>query len=1002
MPQVIVPVLAYAAGAVSASTLIVALSVSAASGLYAKHQKRKAEQAARNAYNASLKDRHVMLRGAIEGRDLVLGRVRKSGPLVFFGSTGEHKERFVAIIALAGHEIDGVEQVYFNDEPVVVDGDGWVRTVPYVRSQKRTGSASMFISNGFGSVTLPHTPIAGTAFGIGDLGSDNGSQRFPLTVEGNTVSMSYGNVNSAVHVVYQYNDEQSKARVWWMLGTADQPAHWRVKELFPAEWTDAHRLSGIAYLVVELLYDQDAFPNSIPNISAAIRGAKVHDPRNGTTVWSENPALLARHYAYHPLGANLPAGSVSEVHVIAAANVCDQAVTYSVGGSLQTRSLYTAGTAGKSGTRPLDVLGELAEAMAGKIGFAGNRVLLRAGAYVAPALALDDNDFGDASEVRIQPRRPREQLINTVTGVFSDQANGYQVVDFPRVAFGSYLAEDGRELPTEIELGAITHVGQAQHVCRVLLRDARQALTVTASFKLRAYPVELFDVITLTNRRYGWDAKPFEVISRRWTLEGLIELTLKETDPAIYAFDPNVDALHAAPNTTLPRPWDVPTLGPLRAESGTEWLVRQPDGRFVTRMRVSWPTLTDAAVRNGGRIEVAYIRADQPMSDGQWQVLTVPGDATEVFVTGIDDRLVYVIRARAHNALATGDWSTQVVHRVVGKTAPPSDVPWALVAGNRLTWGPVADLDLAGYRWRYVSGASVNWAAGQPMHEGLLTEASWVMSTRPLGMSTLMVKAVDTSGNESESPAYVITDLGDPVTLNVLESWPQAPTFAGSILGGAVTGGVLEADETSVYWQQGSALHWGSANAAYWSTQSYAALSYECTFTTTAEGTVTLDSEIEGEDVRVQYLREAQTAFWADEGQDFWQADTRRFWPPSPGWLPWPGNVVVQGGEPIGLRVMAAAGLVRGRIVELTPHLDVPDLNERLDDVSIAAGGTRLPIRKAYRVIKNVQLTVQSDGGAGVGARIVDKRVTPGPLIQVLDITNASVPGVVDAFIQGY
>ncbi|AKJ28848.1 phage tail protein [Caldimonas brevitalea] len=1001
MPQAIAAVLV-AAGVSTTVAIVVGYVVTiAAVGLYARHQKRKAERAARDAHNASLRDRHLMVRAATEGRDLVLGRVRKSGPLIFFATTGPDKERFVAVIALASHEIDAVEQIYFNDEPVELDPDGWVRSEPYVKWRKVAGSAVGSMVNNVGSISLPHNPIPGSINAW--WGSDENSAVIPTSVSGNIITFTrneYPPLTGPVYVNYQYWYGESKARVRSNLGY-----HWnvtdpRLQDLFPGQWTDAHRLRGIAHLIVELIYDTDAFPTSLPNISATVRGAKVSDPRNGNFAWSDNPALLMRHYAYDELGANLAPGTVSDAHVIAAANVCDQVVTYNVGGNLSSRKVYTAGTVARSGTRPIDVLGELAEAMAGKVAFVGNSLIMRAGAYTAPALSLTDNDFSDASEVRIQPRRPRDQLVNAVTGVFADEGNKFSVVDFPRVSFASYAQEDGRVLPVEVEFGAITFVGQAQHVARVMLRDARQALTITASFKLRAYPAQLFDVVSITNARYGWNAKPFEVLGRRWTLDGLIELTLKETDAAVYAFDPNVDAINAAPNTNLPKPWVVADVGPISVQSGTDQLVRQSDGTVLTRVRVSWPALTDQAVLTSGQIEVQYQKAGPVLT--AWTTATVPGDSTEAMLGGLDDGVLYLFRARARNNLASGDWSLQVMHRVVGKTAPPSDVPWALIAGNRLTWGPIDDIDLAGYRWRYVSGASKNWAAGQPMHQGLLTETSWLMSTRPVGQNTLMVKAVDTTGNESENPAYVITDLGDPATLNVLISWPQAPSFSGTKLGGTVTGGVFEADSTTLFWEGDSGLHWGVNAANYWSVTSYASLSYECYFTTPAEGTLLVEHEIEGTDVRMEYLRQSQTAFWEGSDETFWSLNADAFWPSGPGWQPWPGNLVLLGSEPIGIRVTTAASTTRGRIVTLTPHLDVPDIAERLDDISISAAGTRLPVTKAYRVIKNIQLTIQSDGGNGVGVRIVDKQVSPGPLVQVLDSSNTPVSGVLDAYIQGY
>ena len=736
--------------------------------LYSNYQRRKAESRARSAYNASLKDRTLMVRSTTEPRDLVLGRVRKSGPLVFVGTTGQHKEKLVMVIALAAHRCSAIEQVYFNDQPVTLDANGYVQSAPYVRNRRVSASVRQLRldANGTGVFNAPGPVIWAYTGGVNDT--------FNLSWAGNVITVTNGQPFGVIGLSYQYEAYESKARVWWYLGDENQAADARLKQLFPDKWTDAHRLRGITYLVAELDYNEDAFPSSIPNISAVVRGALVYDPRDGQTKWSQNPALLARHYAYHPLGAGLPAGSVSDSHVIAAANACDvsQSVTVSLpsgGSQTVTLPLYQANTVAKSGSKPSDVLQELAEAMAGKVGYQGNQLVMRAGAYTAPVMALDDNDFSDASAIEIAPHRPRDQVINRVTGTFADQDNNWQVVDFPAVQFPDYIAQDGRELPIEVELGAVTHVAQAQHVCRVMLRDARQSLIVKASFKLKAYPLQLFDVVTITCARYGWVAKPFEVLGRRWAL-GSIELTLKETDPSIYSVDPNFSGINAAPNTSLPKPWEVADVGPLVVESGTSWLVRQSDGTVLTRVRVTWPAIQDAPVQNGGVIEVAYTPADDPAADGKWPFVQVPGDSTEAFITGLEDGRVYLIKARARSSIAAGQWSVQVSHRVVGKLAPPSNVTSIEYAfeefGVRLSWPAVPDADVQEYELRQGSGT---WERAQPLtgQRTVVRATSFLWRVLLSGTTTVQIKAIDTSGNYSQAAATVAVSVPVPAQVSL-------------------------------------------------------------------------------------------------------------------------------------------------------------------------------------------------------------------------------------------
>ena len=121
----------------SAGTALVAAAFVANYGLLigglalSAAQSRKAKRQARDAYNASQVDRLANVVGTIAPRELVLGRVRKGGSVFFKASTGSNKTTFVMLVALAGHEIDAVETVYFNDLPVTLDGSGNVTNAPY-------------------------------------------------------------------------------------------------------------------------------------------------------------------------------------------------------------------------------------------------------------------------------------------------------------------------------------------------------------------------------------------------------------------------------------------------------------------------------------------------------------------------------------------------------------------------------------------------------------------------------------------------------------------------------------------------------------------------------------------------------------------------------------------------------------------------------------------------------------------------------------------------------
>ena len=92
---------------------------------------------------------------------------------------------------------------------------------------------------------------------------------------------------------------------------------------------------------------------------------------------------------------------------------------------------------------------------------------------------------------------------------------------------------------------------------------------------------------------------------------------------------------------------------------------------------------------------------------------------------------------------------------------------------------------------------------------------------------------------------------------------------------------------------------------------------------------------------------------------------------------------------------------LQGVIGSVVAQIDVPDKTIRLPDVAIAAGGTRLSIGSGWKSVVIVSLTLHSDGGSAITARVVDKS-TSGPLIQCFNASGTATTGIVDAYVQGY
>jgi hypothetical protein len=983
-------------------------------------QARQAKKKAREAYNAGQVDRLANVVTSIAPRELVLGRVRKGGPIAFRGSAGEFKQRFLFHIVLAAHEIDGVEQVWFNDQPITIDpGNGQVQTAPYQRIKKQTiignlllpGSA--IITAGNTSVSIPNAD-PGSVHGL--MTSPTGVQTsIPVTLLSGTAYISPQPYD--VVLAYQVAEVTPLAWVWWDLGAPGSSVDGGTKLQFPDLWTDAHRGEGIAKLFVMFDYDDTAFPNGMPTVTALIRGAKVYDPRSTNTVWTENPALLARHVYQHQHFGKATISAAEDARFIAAANACDTSQDWVVNGATQTSALYRAGLVVPYGAAAAPVLDDLTQAMAGMWAFAGGELYLRAGVYTAPVMTFTDADVasvqrsGDSEaqdQVSISVHRERAEKFNVVNVRIWDSERDYKQVALSPLKSTALITRDGEELAQEVSIPAVYFSPLALHIAGVMMRDARDPLTVEVPLKMRAYPVELFDTVELAFTRYGWDAspKPFLVLGRIWDHEkGVIRLTLKETAATIFTPDASFESRGYAENTAYETPWDIDSPGTLTLSSGTDELLIGGDGTIMTRVRVSWTAIEDQRITLGGTVEVQWCTIDNQ----EWKSIVVDGTVSETFIVGVSDGTAILVRARTSNSLATSDWSLQLLHLVTGKTAAPEDVSsFSVNLDGVASWVHVADADVragGGYAVRWQPGNNRSWGDATALHEGVLTESPYQIMIRPVGTATFLVKAIDSSGNESVNAAASVVNLGDPLVQNVVTiSDYKADGFPGAITNGSVSGGnlVADADASPLAWDSNpDTAGWTLDTDAGWTVITYQPLTYvPAAFIVVAAddgAQLTLPNSIAATAFLISYRRDGDALGWTSDAEPGWTSDAALAWEVEE-FRPWPGTLTAREGR-YEFQITTQSRDEQSVISELAAQLDVPDVFENVGQVSVVPAGTVIPTTKTFRAITGIGLTLVADGGTATSARVES---TATRTVTTRDATDVAVAGTVLATLQGY
>lgn len=368
----------------------------------------------------------------------------------------------------------------------------------------------------------------------------------------------------------------------------------------------------------------------------------------------------------------------------------------------------------------------------------------------------------------------------------------------------------------------------------------------------------------------------------------------------------------------------------------------------------------------------------------------------------------YMARVRAYNSIdipsiaVTTDPTT-----LDGNSGPPSDVPWFFIDGDILSWGSITDAELAGYVIRYHYGQNTSWGDANPLHTGILLSSPYPALNRPSGQITLMIKAINKAGTFSASPAIILSAFGDALVANVVEDFDfQAMGFPGNLTGAQVVGDELHAIGTGELYRSDAADFFATDGTAKFYSDNYQSMGYETivfTPSVVASGIkMTLDLDMQGSTKLIEYrISGGERFFSTDDTITFFGGDLAPFYGADAVYQNWPGSVIVQPVQ-YQFRFTTGQGPAEGIIGTCRAVIDVPDIEEKLNDIAISAAGTRLPLSKSYLAVKNVQLTLQANGGTAASVKYLDKNNTIGPLVQCFNLVGASVAGVVDASIQGY
>ena len=543
-------------------------------------------------------------RAASAPRPIVYGFCRVGGTIVKLHTSGTSNHKLHLTIALAGHEIESLEGVYFFNSLL--------------------STTSSFVSHPDGGANQTFFKVNHTKF----VNTEN-ENRFDSN-------------GTLVH--FTFHDGSQTRRC----GLAATNAGSR--------YPTSAKFGSIAYVYMELIYDPEKLP-SIPPISFRIKGKKLYDPRTGNTEWSANPALAIRDFltdTTYGLRAQSTEinDSTSAGGFAAAANDCDAQVTLEDGTTQSNR--FTANGFTNMGASGDGVLEGLLSAMGGKITYTNGKFNLFSATAQTPSLTINDDVVFDVQQ--LSTKSGGGDLYNGIKSLYVDSINNFTAAESPTLLSNTFLAQDtpsgqsslAYKKIMEAQLPFTTTHQRAQRLQKIQLLRHRESAVISMLTSLNFFKLQPADWVYVTNERFGFTNKVFEVITTTMEfveddgkLIALTRLVLQETSAATFNF---ITSEYSTPITdgseppTGDRSIGAPTV------SGSDGSVaqrsRQEGPTAKIDLLVTWTNALDSGVQG---TEIQY----RENGVTPYNVATLAGrGSTSGVIQGVQVGKVYDVRIR--------------------------------------------------------------------------------------------------------------------------------------------------------------------------------------------------------------------------------------------------------------------------------------------------------------------------------------------------------------------
>jgi len=579
-------------------------------------------------------------------------------------------------------------------------------------------------------------------------------------------------------------------------------------------WDSNYKLSGVAYVALRFLWNQDAF-NGLPDVKVTLKGKKIYDPRldstkggsgshrestSSTWAYSNNSSLILLDYLRNSrYGKGLPTSAFETNYdsFKSSANTCDTQVTpYTTGTAI---NLLTTNAVLDSSQKVIDNVKELLTPMKAIFTYTQGKYKLIIEDSGVSVLSLNkDNIIGG---IKILGEKKNSKY-NRVIGTFCNPNKNWQndTVSFPPFDDSALdvadqhatmlSADNSILLEGRFDFKHITNPYQAEELCEIILRRSRNALGVELRCTSEALNVTIGDIVDLTYVTGGFSAKPFRVMGLSINSDSTVSLQLVEHQDNFYTWSVKAQAPVIA-DTTLPNPNSVSAPASVTLD---DQLIQYSDGVVITALDVTIGSSPDSFVD--------YYQVEYKLSTDTDYIIAGQGKGLSQRILNVIDGDTYNVRVKAFNTLGVGSTYTTATRTIVGGLLPPADVAdfSCNIIGRdaHLSWTQIADLDLAYYTIRFSTlTTNAEWLNSVSLVEKVARPATSV--TVPARIGSYLIKAVDKNGNLSSNATVIATNVLAIGNFNAILTQTESPTFSGTKTNVIISDGSLKLDSTEIF-----------------------------------------------------------------------------------------------------------------------------------------------------------------------------------------------------------